>query len=96
MRIDEIHVDGFGLLRDRRIEPAPGLTVIRGENEAGKSTLLAFIRAILFGFDPKNPAALADLLERMERKVCGPKQCGPNWLGSHPATALRAARLRKF
>jgi uncharacterized protein YhaN len=59
MRIDEIHVDGFGLLRDRRIEPAPGLTLIRGENEAGKSTLLAFIRAILFGFDPKNPAALA-------------------------------------
>ena len=44
----------------------------------------------------KNPAALADLLERMERKLCGPKQCGPNWLGSHPATALRAQRLRQF
>jgi uncharacterized protein YhaN len=59
MRIDEIAVDGFGLLRDRRLEPAPGLTLIRGENEAGKSTLLAFIRAILFGFDPRSPAALA-------------------------------------
>ena len=59
MRIDEIAVDGFGLLRDRRLQPAPGLTLIRGENEAGKSTLLAFIRAILFGFDPKSPAALA-------------------------------------
>jgi uncharacterized protein YhaN len=59
MRIDEIAVDGFGLLRDRRLEPAPGLTLIRGENEAGKSTLLAFIRAMLFGFDPKSPAALA-------------------------------------
>ena len=44
----------------------------------------------------KSPAALADLLERMERKVCGPKECGPNWLGSHPATALRAKRLRQF
>jgi predicted Zn-dependent protease len=44
----------------------------------------------------KNPAALADLLERLERKVCGPKECSPNWLGSHPATALRAQRLRKF
>ncbi|MGH2465207.1 MAG: AAA family ATPase, partial [Candidatus Limnocylindrales bacterium] len=59
MRIDEIAVDGFGLLRDRRLEPAPGLTLIRGENEAGKSTILAFIRAILFGFDPKSPGALA-------------------------------------
>src|SRR5450432_2867943 len=59
MRIDEIAIDGFGLIRDRRIEPAPGLTLIRGENEAGKSTLLAFIRSILFGFEPKGPAALA-------------------------------------
>ena len=59
MRIDEIAVDGFGLIRDRRLEPAAGLTLIRGENEAGKSTLLAFIRAILFGFEPKSPAALA-------------------------------------
>jgi uncharacterized protein YhaN len=59
MRIDEIAVDGFSLIRDRRLEPAAGLTLIRGENEAGKSTLLAFIRAILFGFEPKSPAALA-------------------------------------
>jgi Zn-dependent protease with chaperone function len=44
----------------------------------------------------KNPAALADLLERMERKVCGHDGCGPNWLGSHPATDLRARRLRQF
>ena len=54
MRIDEIAVEGFGILRDRRLEPAPGLTLIRGENEAGKSTLLAFIRSILFGFETKN------------------------------------------
>src|SRR5450432_278936 len=59
MRIDEIAVDGFGLIRDRRIDPAPGLTLIRGENEAGKSTLLAFIRSILFGFEPKTYPALA-------------------------------------
>ena len=58
MRIDEIAIDGFGLIRDRRLEPAPGLTLIRGENEAGKSTLLAFIRSILFGFEPKSPPAL--------------------------------------
>lgn len=43
-----------------------------------------------------SPAPLADLLERMEKKVCGHDGgCGPNWLGSHPATAERAARLRK-
>ena len=59
MRIDEIAVDGFGPFRDRRLEPAPGLTLIRGANEAGKSTTLAFIRSILFGFETKTYPALA-------------------------------------
>ena len=43
----------------------------------------------------ENPASLADLLERMDRQTCGGKNCGPSWLGSHPATAERAARLRR-
>jgi uncharacterized protein YhaN len=51
MRIDRIHVDAFGLLRDQVLAPAPGLTVVRGANEAGKTTVLAFVRAMLFGFE---------------------------------------------
>lgn len=43
----------------------------------------------------KNPARLGDLLERIEAKMCGVKGCLPSWLGSHPATAARAARLRR-
>lgn len=43
----------------------------------------------------EDPGHLADLLERMERKSCGKSGCGPSWLGSHPATAERAARLRR-
>ena len=43
----------------------------------------------------ENPADLADLLERMDKRVCGQKGCGDSWLGSHPATAARAARLRQ-
>jgi Zn-dependent protease with chaperone function len=43
----------------------------------------------------KSPAALGDLLERLEKKYCGHDGgCGPSWLGSHPETAARAARLR--
>lgn len=40
------------------------------------------------------PAALADLLERLEKLHCGAKDCGPSWIGSHPDTASRAKRLR--
>ncbi len=51
MRLVEIHVDGFGMFRNRSITGLPpGLCVFQGANEAGKSTLLAFVRRILFGF----------------------------------------------
>ena len=51
MRIDRIHIDGFGHFFDQSFGPLDGaVTVFYGGNEAGKSTLLAFVRAILFGF----------------------------------------------
>ena len=51
MRIDDIHIDGFGRFDQFSVEDLnPGLTIFSGANEAGKSTLLAFIRSILFGF----------------------------------------------
>ena len=58
MRIDTIAIDGFGRFHDRRLSPAPGLTVVRGPNEAGKTTLLAFTRAMLFGFETNAYPAL--------------------------------------
>ena len=51
MRLNELHVDGFGHFRDHVVGPLDSaVTVLHGPNEAGKSTLLAFIRTILFGF----------------------------------------------
>lgn len=50
MRIDRIRIDGFGQLAGLEIPLAPKLNVIFGPNEAGKSTILSFIRAALFGF----------------------------------------------
>jgi uncharacterized protein YhaN len=54
MQIREIHIDGFGVFTDKRISGlSPGLNVIYGPNEKGKSTLLEFVRRILFGFDTR-------------------------------------------
>ena len=51
MRLHKLYIDGFGHFRDQTMGPFDrNLTVLYGPNEAGKSTLLAFIRAILFGF----------------------------------------------
>ena len=53
MKITEISIDGFGHFHDYTIRNLPpGLSIIKGPNEAGKSTLLAFIRRMLFGKPP--------------------------------------------
>ncbi|MEA2584749.1 MAG: hypothetical protein QOF33_2834 [Thermomicrobiales bacterium] len=50
MRIEGWHAEGFGVFRDFAVQSvSPGLNVFLGPNEAGKSTLLTFIRAMLFG-----------------------------------------------
>ena len=51
MRIRGLHIDGFGKFADFDCGPFEGpVTVFLGANEAGKSTLLAFIHRVLFGF----------------------------------------------
>lgn len=51
MQIRKIIIDGFGCFADKRITGLKaGINVIYGENESGKTTLLEFIRRILFGF----------------------------------------------
>ena len=51
MRINEIFIDGFGQFAAKSFGPLEQpVTVFYGPNEAGKSTLLEFIRAVLFEF----------------------------------------------
>ncbi|MBK1669660.1 hypothetical protein CKO28_16600 [Rhodovibrio sodomensis] len=57
-------IDGFGAFRDQRSpELTPGLSVLHGPNEAGKSTLLAFVRGVLFGFPDKRSKAKQPLYQ---------------------------------
>lgn len=51
MILRRLHVQGFRSLRDLSIEFVHGLNVVKGPNEAGKSTLQGSIVALLFG-DP--------------------------------------------
>ncbi|MDF1597834.1 MAG: AAA family ATPase [Acidimicrobiia bacterium] len=51
MRISGLHINGFGMFADYRLNDLPsGLTVLCGPNEAGKSTLVNYVLSILFGF----------------------------------------------
>ncbi len=51
MQINEINIEGFGIFYKKIIDQfKPGINIITGNNEAGKSTLLQFIRFTLFGY----------------------------------------------
>ena len=50
MRLEELYLDGFGRFHQQTIGISEPVTVFYGPNEAGKSTLLAFVRTVLFGF----------------------------------------------
>ncbi len=51
MIILECKIDAFGKLRDKAITLRPGLNVITGVNETGKTTIADFVKAVLFGMD---------------------------------------------
>ncbi len=54
MRIHGWHIDGFGVHHDHQVtDLPPGLTVITGPNESGKSTLQRFLAGVLFGYPNK-------------------------------------------
>jgi uncharacterized protein YhaN len=51
MRFERVELDGFGRFHQAAWALGEGLTVIRGDNEAGKTTFLNAVRALLFGFE---------------------------------------------
>ncbi|MBM3212631.1 hypothetical protein FJZ33_10450, partial [Candidatus Poribacteria bacterium] len=54
MRINGFHIDGFGIFSNQGIQDIPkGLVLFTGKNEGGKTTLMEFIRMVLFGIPKK-------------------------------------------
>lgn len=55
MKIRQLQIERFGAWQDVAIALAPrGLTVLYGPNETGKTTLVRFIRSLLYGFQPQD------------------------------------------
>ncbi len=51
MKIIEINIKCFGKLRDFVLKPGEGVNIIYGRNESGKSTIMAFIKAMFYGLE---------------------------------------------
>ncbi len=61
MHITRLHVQGIRRFADLELVPSPGLTVVRGPNESGKSTIQTALEMVLF-HDPTSIApALLDV-----------------------------------
>ncbi len=54
MKIKKLLINGYGKFTDKEINLGSGLNLVFGKNEAGKSTLQSFLKAMLFDFPRKN------------------------------------------
>lgn len=59
MKINKIYISAFGGLKDFTLDLSDGLNIIYGNNEDGKSTVLAFIKAMFYGTG-RNTKSLAE------------------------------------
>ncbi len=73
MRLLSCHIENFGKLHDFSYDFAPGLNVFAHENGWGKTTLAAFLRVMLYGFEGENRRDASD----NERLRFSPWQGGP-------------------
>ena len=51
MKIDKLHLQDFGQFHDKDISLAPGVNILYGANEAGKTTTKDFIVDMMYGLD---------------------------------------------
>ena len=57
MKIRDIQIDGFGVWSGLSVDSLPpSMVVFYGPNEAGKTTLMQFLRAMFYGFTPERRA----------------------------------------
>ena len=64
MKLEQASVRSFGLLRNYTVNFENGLNIVEGGNETGKTTLAAFIRFMLYGFDESE-----GLLSEREKRI---------------------------
>ena len=92
MKLLRLHVENFGKLHGFDFSFDAGLNVLLRENGWGKSTLAAFIKAMLYGM----PASSKQSLDENERKKYTPRQGGAYGGSLEFSCAAGSYRIERF
>lgn len=60
MQIKKLTIDEYGALREREFLLSEGMNILEGNNESGKSTILSFIRFMLYGMPRKSAGNITE------------------------------------
>ena len=64
MKIKTIYIENFGKLKNFKLDLKPGLNIIYGSNESGKTTVMNFIKMMFYGTAGKS----SDINKNMRKK----------------------------
>lgn len=64
MQIISLNIIEYASIKDKKIDFSAGLNIIEGENESGKSSLLSFIKFMLYGFPKRSSGEIVSEKER--------------------------------
>lgn len=65
MIIEKIDIKSFGQITNMTLEFTGSVNVIEGQNEVGKSTIAAFIKYMLYGFDAEDDSETSERQKRL-------------------------------
>lgn len=92
MRLIDLHIEGFGKFHDLDLRFAEGMNILYGHNEAGKSTLHAFLQAMLYGLERRPGIGSAAKLHKKYRPWDAPERFGGTLRLAHEGRSYRIVR----
>lgn len=92
MRLIDLHIEGFGKFHDLDLRFAEGMNILYGHNEAGKSTLHAFLQAMLYGLERRPGIGSAAKLHKKYRPWDAPERFGGTLRLAHEGQVYRIVR----
>lgn len=92
MRLIDLYIEGFGKFHDLDLRFAEGMNILYGHNEAGKSTLHAFLQAMLYGLERRPGIGSAAKLHKKYRPWDAPERFGGTLRLAHEGRIYRIVR----